>query len=95
MKIIGCLLVILDAYLLHLMQVQEKYKKGKISILEANALVRDWRFSSATTFISAAILITGLILLIIDVGWWAPIYFVGSLIFGGFIRSITGNPLVG
>ncbi len=82
-------------YLLNLMRVQESYKKGIVTILDATGPVRDPIAQFITTFVAIGVFLGGGILIILAFGVKGIIYYFVLLWLGGRLRRITGNPMIG
>jgi len=95
MEWIGCIMIVLYTYILQLMEFQMKYERGVLSPLDANDVVRSRTARFFTVVIGLIWLGIALALLIFSCGWWTPIYVIASLLIGGLIRGMTGNPLIG
>jgi hypothetical protein len=92
---IGLSILVFSAYFLQLLQAQSQYNRGDLSILDANDFVKNPTIQFYTTFLTIIVILTGIGFLIISVKWWAPLYAIFGIMVGGFIRRITGNPLLG
>lgn len=95
MLITGLILILFWCYFLQLLELQTLYSKRKLNPSDANGLVSSLQLRLVTTPLTYIFLILGIVLCFIGAKWYAILWIIGMMLLGGFIRDITGNPLIG